>query len=239
MSKTKINQKTISRISAVFIIAMICSVGYYFYPSVMKNLQKQNVIEVAQGTTEMDATAIDFEGLRIMNPDTVGWVLIEGTPLNYPVVQTDNNDYYLSHNFERNAAIEGTVFLDYVCPSENTRNNILYGHYMQDESMFGVLWQYQNEAYFKVHPIIQYDRPGNPGKWEIFSVYITEADYDYRRPEFTDNTEFINYMNRVKKRSLYDTGVVLSPTDEVLTLSTCIYTFDDARLAIHARKITQ
>lgn len=239
MSKTKINQKIISRISGVLILAVICGVGYYFYPVIMKNQQKQNVIEVAQGATVTDTATIDFEGLRRLNPDTVGWVLIEGTPLNYPVVQTDNNDYYLSHNFEKNTAIEGTVFLDYVCASENTRNNILYGHYMRDESMFGVLWQYQNEAYFKEHPVIMYDRPGDPGQWEIFSVYITEADYDYRQPEFTDDTEFMTYMNRVKERSLYDTGVVLSPTDEVLTLSTCIYTFDDARLAIHARKITQ
>jgi len=239
MSKAKKIQSTISRISAVLILIVICGVGYFFYPLVMKNLQKQNVVEVAQGKSAKDADTIYFEGLKTMNPDTVGWVSIEDTPLNYPVVQTDNNDYYLSHNFEKDTAIEGTVFLDYVCASENTRNNILYGHYMRDESMFGVLWQYQNEAFFRAHSNIQYDRPGDPGKWEIFSVYITEADYDYRQPEFSNDTEFMSYMNRVKERSLYDTGVVLNPTDEVLTLSTCIYTFDDARLAIHARKIAQ
>jgi len=237
MTKVKTSHRIISLISAVFILAAICGVGYYFYPQMMKNLQKQTIIDISQGEVTKNSDTIDFEGLRAINPETVGWVSIKGTPLDYPVVQTDNNDYYLHHNFEKNSAIEGTIFLDTVCMKTTARNDILYGHYMRDESMFGVLWQYQSEAYFKDHPLIQYDRPGDPGQWEIFSVYITDADYDYRQPEFANDDDFLTYMNRVKDHSIYDTGVALNPTDSVLTLSTCIYTFDNARLAIHARKI--
>lgn len=237
MTKVKTSHRIISLISAVFILAAICGVGYYFYPQMMKNLQKQTIIDISQGEVTKNSDTIDFEGLRAINPETVGWVSIKGTPLDYPVVQTDNNDYYLSHNFEKKPAIEGTVFLDAVCDSKKSRNDILYGHYMRDESMFGVLWQYQDEAFLKKHNFIQYDRPGDPGEWEIFSVYTTEADYDYRQPEFADNTDFLSYINRVKERSLYDTGVVLNPTDSVLTLSTCIYIFDNARFVVHARKI--
>lgn len=239
MTKAAKTHNIVSRISLVCLLVVICGVGYYFYPQMMKNFQKQTLIDVAQGAVTTNSDTIDFAGLQAINPETVGWISIPGTLLDYPVVQTDNNDYYLSHNFEKNSAIEGTVFLDYVCAQATARNDILYGHYMRDESMFGVLWQYQNEAYFKEHPLIQYDRPGDPGQWEIFSVYITDADYDYRQPEFADDNDFLSYMNHVKDRSLYDTGVVLNPTDDVLTLSTCIYTFDNARLAIHARKITK
>ncbi|MGL4606466.1 MAG: class B sortase [Eubacteriaceae bacterium] len=234
MSKRKTSHKIIIFICTVVIIGSLCGVAYFLYPLIMKNYQKQNIIEIAQG---QNLDTIDFEALKAINPDTVGWLQIEGTPINYPVVQTDNNDYYLYNNFEKEPAIEGTVFLDYVCDPMKSRNSILYGHYFSDESMFGSLWRYQEESFLKEHPIIKYDRPNDPGKWEIFSVYITESDYDYRQPDFNDNTEFLNYMNRLKDRSLFNTGVVLSPDDEVITLSTCIYTFDDARFAVHARKI--
>lgn len=227
-------------LSNIIIIMVILSVaGYYLYPLIMQNSDKKNIIDVAKGNPTQTMDAIDFEGLKAINSDTVGWIYIEGTPMNYPVVQTDNNNYYLSHNFTKEEQIDGTIFLDYTCEQTKVRNSILYGHYMADESMFGVLWQYQEELYYKEHPIIQYDRPDDQGKWEIFSVYTTEADYDYRQPEFTDDDDFLVYMNRIKEHSLYDTGVVLNPTDEVITLSTCIYTFDDARFAVHARKITK
>ena len=115
MTKVKTSHRIISLISAVFILAAICGVGYYFYPQMMKNLQKQTIIDISQGEVTKNSDTIDFEGLRAINPETVGWVSIKGTPLDYPVVQTDNNDYYLHHNFEKNSAIEGTIFLDTVC----------------------------------------------------------------------------------------------------------------------------
>jgi sortase B len=232
------NAKKIKIIAAVFLIMLSLGViGYVLYPTISQSDEKDKIIAVAKENDSTASDRIDFNALLAMNPQTVGWVQINGTPISYPVVQTNDNDYYLHHNFSNETSIEGCIFLDYLCTGALTRNNVLYGHYMTDDSMFGSLWKYQDESYFKAHPIIQFDRPGDPGDWEIFSVYITEADYDYRQPQFNNNAEFLGYMNRLKARSLYDTGVVLSPSDEVLTLSTCIYTFDNARLAVHARKI--
>ncbi len=234
-------QKIMPRIKIVVVVLMIVlSLGvilYNFYPKISQNMQKDRIIAVAKENHTEIADRIDFNALRAINPETIGWVQIEGTPLEYPVTQTIDNDFYLSHNFSKESSFEGSIFRDYLCDPVTTRNHVLYGHYMSDESMFGSLWNYQDQAYFKAHPVIQFDQPGNPGDWEIFSVYITESEYDYRQPIFANDTEFINYMNRLKARSLYDTGVVISPDDEVLTLSTCIYTFDDARFAVHARKI--
>lgn len=231
MQRTKI-------VAAVLLVVLALGfVIYNFYPTITQNMNKNKIIAVAQENKVETSDRIDFNGLLAINPQTVGWVQIDGTPLEYPVVQTDNNDHYLHYNFLNEESFEGAIFQDYLCKAGTTRNHILYGHYMSDDSMFGSLWKYQEQSYFKQHPVIKFDQPGNPGDWEIFSVYITEADYDYRQPEFANDTEFINYMNRLKARSLYDTGVVVSPTDEVLTLSTCIYTFDNARLAVHARKI--
>lgn len=234
-------QKSMTRIKIVAVALLIAlAVGfiiYNYYPKINQTMQKDKIIAVAKENHIEAADRVDFNALLALNPDTVGWVQIEGTPLEYPVTQTDNNDYYLSHNFLQEESFEGAIFQDYLSDPVTTRNHVLYGHYMSDESMFGSLWNYQDQAYLKLHPVIQFDQPGNPGDWEIFSVYITEAEYDYRQPSFANDTEFINYMNRLKARSLYDTGVVVSATDEVLTLSTCIYTFDDARFAVHARKV--
>jgi len=234
-------QKSMSKIKIVAVFLLIAlAIGftiYNFYPKINQTVQKDKIIAVAKENHTEIADRIDFNALLALNPDTIGWVQIEGTPLEYPVVQTDNNDYYLSHNYLQEESFEGAVFRDYLCNTTTTRNHVLYGHYMSDESMFGSLWNYQDQAYLKLHPVIQFDQPGHPGDWEIFSIYITEADYDYRQPEFITDGEFIDYMNRLKARSLYDTGVTLDPDDEVLTLSTCIYTFDDARFAVHARKV--
>ncbi|AWW25623.1 MULTISPECIES: class B sortase [unclassified Acetobacterium] len=234
-------QKSMSKIKIVAVFLLIAlAIGftiYNFYPKINQTVQKDKIIAVAKENHTEIADRIDFNALLALNPDTIGWVQIEGTPLEYPVVQTDNNDYYLSHNYLQEESFEGAVFRDYLCNTTTTRNHVLYGHYMSDESMFGSLWNYQDQAYLKLHPVIQFDQPGHPGDWEIFSIYITKADYDYRQPEFITDGEFIDYMNRLKARSLYDTGVTLDPDDEVLTLSTCIYTFDDARFAVHARKV--
>lgn len=234
-------QKSLPRIKIVAVVLLVAlAIGfmiYNFYPRLNQTIQKDRIIAVAKENHTEIADRIDFNALLALNPETIGWVQIEGTPLEYPVTQTNNNDFYLSHNFLKEASFEGAIFRDYLSDPVTTRNHVLYGHYMSDESMFGSLWNYQDQAYCQLHPIIQFDQPGNPGDWEIFSVYITEAEYDYRQPSFANDTDFSNYMNRLKARSMYDTGVVLNPDDEVLTLSTCIYTFDDARFAVHARKI--
>lgn len=230
-------QKTKIVAAVLLIIVALGFIAYNFYPIMTQNLEKNKIVAVAKENDSATPDRIDFNSLLAINPQTVGWIQIDGTPLEYPVVQTDNNDYYLSHNFSMESSFVGSIFLDYLCNTEFTRNNVIYGHYMSDQSMFGSLWNYQDAAYFKQHPIIKYDRPGDPGDWEIFTAYITEADYDYRQPDFNSNAEFLEYMNRLKARSIYDTGVVLNPTDEVITLSTCIYTFDNARFTVSARKI--
>lgn len=236
MKKTKSTHKIAIIIFSVLIISLLLGIVYFIYPTIVKKLDKEKVIEIANTTVPISVDTFDFPSLKEINPDTIGWIKLDKSPLNYPVVQTTNNDEYLNHKFSGESSIEGTIFCDYLC-SESSRNQVLYGHYMRDESMFGVLWRYQDYNYFKNHPIITYDRPGNPGEWEIFSVYTTEADYDYRQPDFSSDNEFLTYMNRLKDRSLYDTGVTLNPDDDIITLSTCIYTFDNARFAVHARKI--
>ncbi|WKY45830.1 class B sortase [Eubacteriaceae bacterium ES2] len=226
-------------IFGLIIILTIISLGIYnFYPSYRENQQKISLIAVSSVVqTDESTDRINFESLKAQNPDTVGWILIDGTPVNYPVMQSSDNDFYLHHNFYKESSIPASIFLDYLCNSVNTRNYVLYGHYMSDESMFGSLWNYQDQAYLEEHPIIQFDTPGNKGDWEIFSVYTVPADYEYRQPEFIDNNDFFQYVSRLKANSAYQINVEPTPNDTILTLSTCIYTFDDARFVVQARRV--
>lgn len=233
--KSKLNKKFI--IFFILILAALILLAYFFYPSIKAKQEKQSIIDLASSITIPDnPDRINFAALKLDNPDTIGWINIPQTPINYPVMQSDNNDFYLHHNFYQEETIEGAIFLDSQCKGDNTRNYILYGHYMRDASMFGSLWDYQDPNYFKAHPLIEFDMPGDKADWEIFSVYTIAADYDYRQPEFIDDNDFYQYVNRLKSQSVYETEIDPKPDDRILTLSTCIYTFDNARFVVHARK---
>lgn len=236
----KTNNRIINSICIIVIIASLAGLIYYSLPYIRQYFKKEEVVSIAQPTAE-DA-GIDFDALKAVNPDTVGWIKIEGTTIDYPVVQTDNNEKYLYTTFEGEESQWGAVFLDYTYNFNRVpkaQNSVLYGHShnIQKSSTFGDLHSYLDESFFKAHQTIEYDRIGDPGKWEIFSVYKTEADYDYRRPDFAGDEDFLSYFQRIQARSLYKTDVVLEPDDEILTLSTCVFDMDDGRLVVTARKI--
>lgn len=236
----KTSNRIINSICIIVIIASLAGLIYYSLPYIRQYFKKEEVVSIAQPTAE--DVGIDFDALKAVNPDTVGWIKIEGTTIDYPVVQTDNNEKYLYTTFEGEESQWGAVFLDYTYNFNRVpkaQNSVLYGHShnIQKSSTFGDLHSYLDENFFKAHQTIEYDRAGDPGKWEIFSVYKTEADYDYRRPDFAGDEDFLSYFQRIQARSLYKTNVVLEPDDEILTLSTCVFDMDDGRLVVTARKI--
>lgn len=237
----KTSNRIINSICIIVIIASLAGLIYYSLPYIRQYFKKEAVASIAQPTAE--DTGVDFDALKAVNPDTVGWIKIEGTSIDYPVVQTDNNEKYLYTTFEGEESQWGAVFLDYTYNFNRVpkaQNSVLYGHShnIQKSSTFGDLHNYLDESFFRAHQTIEYDRVGVPGKWEIFSVYKTEADYDYRRPDFAGDEDFLSYFQRIQNRSLYKTDVVLEPDDEILTLSTCVFDMDDGRLVVTARKIS-
>ncbi len=150
-------------------------------------------------------------GLAALNPDIVGWVRIDHTDIDFPVVQTDNNDYYLKHNFRKEPSAAGAIFMDFRNQGSSDRNIIIYGHNMKDNSMFGEVISYKNKQFLQEHPLIQFDTPERTTYWRIFSVYITDVNFDYIQTDFTGQADFENFFREIKRRSLYDTGVDVSP----------------------------
>lgn len=179
-----------------------------------------------------------FAGLHEVNADIVGWIRIADTSIDYPVVRHSDNDYYLDHNIEREKSARGAIFMDY--RNVNTledAHTVIYGHHMKDDSMFGELSKYKDEAYYKEHEIITLDTLEQPTKWQIFSVYVYSPENQFFQFEFETEQDYRIYLNKIVESSLYSTDIEVSTEDQLLSLVTCTYEISDARLIVHAKRV--
>jgi sortase B len=180
-----------------------------------------------------------FKKLLLTNEDIVGWLRIDNTKIDYPVLQSEDNDFYLTHDIQKDKNVNGSIFMDYRNNIEtNNRHIIVYGHNMKNRTMFTSLLNYESRWYLEQHPIIEFDTLYGNEKWEIFSVHFTNTDYDYIKTDFIDDDEFRSYIDDLQKQSLHKSQIELSAKDVVLTLSTCSSSSNQARFAVHARLIT-
>ena len=187
----------------------------------------------------------DYKTLLNMNKDLIGWLKIADINIDYPVMQTNDNTYYLDHNFDGKYDKNGCLFLDYQCDVVNRNTNlIIYGHNMQSGKMFGSLSKYSSEEYYKEHPKFEFDTIYEKGAYEIVYVFrskiYNEDAVVFKYYQFIDvqsEKEFNSNMAEMAKISLYDTGITPQYGDELLTLSTCDYQENNGRFVIVARKI--
>ena len=181
-----------------------------------------------------------YADLKAENPDFVGWIKIEGTSVNYPVVQTKAEpQYYLRRSFEGSYSIAGTPFLDAQCDMEKGIGLIIYGHNMNDGSMFADIAGYTQETYWREHPIIQCDSLTRQREYEVMAVLqfkdSEQAAQDYYSVP-RDEMNFTEYISRLADAALYDTGIQAVWGDQILALSTCSRQDSDSRILVIARK---
>lgn len=182
---------------------------------------------------------VNFDELLTKNPDTVGWIKIDGTKVNYPVVQAENNDYYLSHAFNGTSNAGGWIFADYrVDFEEFGKNTIIYGHNMNNKTMFGSVPQMLNNSYLSNsnNYYIKISTPTCNTVWKLFSIYTIEPEVYYLKTNFRSYS-FEDFINTLKSRSVYNFGIDVTPDDKILTLSTCDNT-GTKRVAVHAKMIS-
>lgn len=187
----------------------------------------------------------EYQALHSKNKKLIGWIKIEDTVIDYPVMQTVNNEYYLDHNYNQEKDKNGCIFMDYQCDViEGCDNMILYGHHMQSGKMFGSLNKYSSEEYYKKHPKIQFDTIYEKGEYEVMYVFrskvFSEEEVTFKYYQFINaasEKEFNSYMNEMKALSLYDTQVTAGYGDKLLTLSTCDYQENDGRFVVVAKKV--
>ncbi len=179
-----------------------------------------------------------FQELVANNPDTVGWLTIPNTNIDHVVMQGDDNFYYLDHNFFEDKLTAGSMTLDFRIDPANLEGNVLlYGHHMQVGTMLNDLGKYRHEAFYKKNPIIYFDTIYEEAQWEVFSAYVQTNRFNYFKMDFESRNEYFLYLQALQRESVYETDVVLEPDDVILTLSTCVYDFEDARMVVHARKV--
>lgn len=192
-----------------------------------------------------EAKASPYASLKESNPDFFGWISIEDTVINYPVMYTPQDpEYYLHRDFDGASSQSGVPFLAASC-YEGCGNYLIYGHHMKNGSMFASLVSYAKREYWETHPIIRFDTMDDSGEYEVVGafysqVYGQEAQNVFRYYDYTDISQrdaFEAYVQQVKDAVLYDTGVNVQYGDQLLTLSTCSYHTDDGRFVVVARKV--
>jgi sortase B len=177
-----------------------------------------------------------FTELQKQNEDIAGWLKIDKTKIDYPVVQAADNDYYLDKDVNKQKNAAGSIFMDYRNKlGGDNRNIILYGHNMKDGSMFADILHYESKWNFDNKSIIQFDSIYADAKWQIFSVYTSDVNFDYIKTDFQSDEEFKAFLDEIKAKSLHPSDIEVTENDRILTLSTCSYAYNDARFVVHAK----
>lgn len=203
------------------------------------------VIKGQEEATDLPDILDEYKTLCNKNKKLIGWLKIDDTIIDYPVMQTSNNEYYLTYNFNQEYDKNGSIFMDYQCSAfPRSQNLILYGHHMKSGQMFGDLEKYASEAYAENHKEIQFDTIYEKSTYQVMYVFRTkvykENEIVFKYYQFIDadsEEEFNSYMNEMADMSLYDTGVSAVYGDELLTLSTCDNSQTDGRFAVVAKRI--
>lgn len=231
----------------LLIVTMLIS-GFFLYNELKEDNEQEklfeNLIEIAEETLEeqnMEEDNVNIENLYKINSDIVGWVKIDGTNIDYPVMQTKNNpNYYLRRNFYKEYSVMGTPYLAEQCDIQNSDNLIIYGHHISNNKMFGGLENYKQEDYYKEHQIIKFYTKEEKAEYEIIAVFKTVAYTGfkyYNYCNFKSESEFIAFINKCYDLAFYDTGKKAEYGDKLICLSTCEYSQTNGRLVVLARKI--
>ena len=183
---------------------------------------------------------IDFNELKEKNPDTVGFIKVNGTNINYPVVQTTNNDYYLNHAFDKSYNSAGWIFADYRNNMESfDKNTIIYGHGRLNNTMFGSLKNIIKSDWYnnKDNYIVKFSTPTENTLWQVFSVYSIAVESYYLKTKFNDDLEYQAFLNTLKSRSKKVFNTDINSKDKIITLSTCKDVASTGRVVMHAKLI--
>lgn len=229
----------------IFIVIMLIS-GIMIFKWAKENKESNEIIDEVKNTISIDDNIdnvekynVNFEKLKQTNSDTIAWIKVNGTNIEYPVVKTTNNDFYMTHTFDKKNNSAGWVFMDYENKFDGTDNNlVIYAHNRRDGSMFGTLknilteeWQ-SNIDNFKIPFITETEK----SEYQVFSVYTIESEDYYITTNFETDNKFEKFIDTIKSRSIKDFDVNISTEDHILTLSTCANN-NKYRVVLHAVKV--
>ncbi|MCR5201969.1 MAG: class B sortase [Lachnospiraceae bacterium] len=181
---------------------------------------------------------VDFDGLLRLNKDVQGWLYQPKTGINYPVMKTDDNNYYLHHMIDGKYNYSGTLFIH--CNNKadfEDYNTVIYGHNMKNGTMFGTIDNYDDENYYRAHPVFYYLTPEKNYRLDVYSGYVAPKKSDSYQIDFKSDKEYEIFKRTLYDRSAFNSYIELEEVDKSVTLSTCAYDFKDARFVVHANLV--
>lgn len=216
-------------ITFVCLITMAIS-GYKIFTKLSEYKKADNIYTEIRETKENSN-----KNLSSINDNYMFWINVKGTNIDYPVVQGEDNDFYLNHGFNKEYLSSGSIFLDYRNNFNDDFNSVIYGHHMRNRTMFGELMKFKDEEFFRNNKDITITSKDGTYDYEIFAVGVFDADFGYNDVSFSDENEFSNFLNKIMSSSTYKRDIVDS-SDKIITLSTCSYEYDNARTAVFAKR---
>lgn len=241
------------KVICIFLVIVLISTSlisiFFIYRNEKENIKQEEIFEkleiIANNNDsekfEKQEEKINIEELYKINKDIVGWLKIENSNINYPIMQTkDRPNYYLNKNFYKNNSVLGTPYIAEYCNIELSNNLIIYGHNIKGNKVFGELENYKSKEYYNNHKIIKFYTMKENAKYEIISVFKTIAYTGFPYYKFyniRDEREFNTFINKCKELSFYNTDISAQYGDNLITLSTCEYSNKNGRLVVIAKKI--
>lgn len=181
---------------------------------------------------------VDFAALQAANPDVVAWIYCEGTAINYPVLHGSTNDTYLRHLYDHSYSISGSIFVEASNRGNfQDANTIIYGHNMQNDSMFGTLENWADQAFYEEHPFIWLLTPEQDYQIEILGGYTTSANSDTYTIFSENGPELDEYLTKMLAQSVFTSHSEPEPDVRYVLLTTCAYVFNDARFVLHGKLV--
>lgn len=243
--KVKIKHKFLM----VLIILLIISATILGAGNFLRYRSNKDIKKILGSVSKTEDRIKQLEELQKINPDVVALIEIEDSNINHPVLQTTDNNFYMTHDYKKEYSKDGSLFLDkdynWDLPSTNL---LIYGHNnIGSNEMFASLMNYKEESYYNNHKIIRFTTNTEDAQYEIISVFLSRVYYKSETDVFryyyfinaNNEEEFNDYVENSKKASLYNIDATAKYGDQLLTLSTCEYSQDDGRLAIVARKVNK
>lgn len=204
------------------------------YENLTVDIIKPNIPDLPEDivATESTPITVDFDSLMEQNGDVVGWLFCENTPINYPVLQSTDNNYYLRKMINKKYNIAGSIFMDYRSKSDiSSLNTIIYGHNMKNGTMFGTFTEYKKQSYYDEHPALWFLTPEHSYKIELIAGYVTSSTSDVYK-DFCSKDDLKNHVKDSIEKSTFVSGVNIAEVDNIVTLSTCSYEYSTARYVL-------
>ena len=223
-------------------LILITTLIFSSYSIYVKLAEYKKADKIYENIREMNTSTEDSKDYQLpsINPDYRFWLKVDNTNIDYPVVQSEDNSYYLTHDFNKNYLPSGSIFMDYRNNFEEDDSVIVYGHHMRNKTMFRELVNFKKENFFNENNLIRVEYKDTTYVYEVFSVYVANLNHgDYLKVNFEDEEDKKEYLNYIKNRSLYKKDIELNSSDDIITLYTCSYEFDDARTIVHGKLISK